>query len=361
MKNYLKKIIASVLSLVLLILFVAGCTGTSQATEDTVRLATMTSGFAVLMHTANSEGLYEGSEFTVEEHFFDNGPATNEAIAAGDIDVATIGAMPAVTGNIANGTRVVAMLADDEKSVQIYARNDSDIVKAGKGNIDAFPSIYGTANNWKNKQVICAKGTSSHYTLLAVLEVLGLTEQDIELINMEGASGASAFEAGTGDIFVGFDPQWSTFYENPDKYTCIATCADTDKKLYDVVIATDDFCENHAEQLISLLQGLLQVSEKYESDTEGYCQIMYDWQNEYSECNMELASYSAKIKPILSLQEHLNRFDTSKGISDIEKTLTEIADFMVKNNILEQKDADCLLSNHLIDGSFLAQAAERLD
>ncbi|MBS7182218.1 MAG: NrtA/SsuA/CpmA family ABC transporter substrate-binding protein [Eubacterium sp.] len=362
MVNKLKRKIGIMSMLLMITCMVTGCGNSSSSNkEDTVRMATMTTGFTALMHTANTDGVYDDLGLKVDEQYFDNGPTTNEAIAAGDIDVATIGAMPAITGNIANGTRVVAILADDEESVQIYARNDSDIVKAGKGNIKNHPNIYGTAKEWKGKKVVCAKGTSSHYGLLATLETLGLTEKDIELINMEGASGASAFEAGTGDIFVGFDPQWAKFYENPDKYTCVSTCADTGKKLYDVVIATDDFCENHSDQLVNILKGVLQEEKKYENDQNGYNQAMYDWQNEYGECSEKLAAYSAKIKPVISIDEQLNRFKSENGQSDMEKTLTEIADFMVKNNIIEQKDADKLMENKLIDGSFMEKAAEGLE
>lgn len=354
----MKRLGTGILVLAATLLTVTGCGKTSGQEEHTVRLATMTTGFTALMHEANISGVYEQEGLNVEEQFFDNGPAINEAISAGDIDVATIGAMPSITGNIANHTRVVAVLTDDEESVQIYARNDSDIVKAGKGHIDGYGNIYGTADNWKGKKVVCAKGTSSHYTLLAALATMHLTEDDIELINMEGASGASAFASGTGDIFVGFDPQWSVFYENPDEYTCIATCADTGKKLIDVVIATDDFCENHAEELTDLLRGVLKTEQQYEDDQEGYDQVMYQWQNEYGECSEDVAAYSAQIKPILSVREQLKRFDNKNGQSQVEQTLLDIADFMVENKIIEQSDADTLVDHQIVDPSFLTQAAE---
>ena len=136
MVNKLKRKIGIMSMLLMITCMVTGCGNSSSSNkEDTVRMATMTTGFTALMHTANTDGVYDDLGLKVDEQYFDNGPTTNEAIAAGDIDVATIGAMPAITGNIANGTRVVAILADDEESVQIYARNDSDIVKAGKGNI----------------------------------------------------------------------------------------------------------------------------------------------------------------------------------------------------------------------------------
>lgn len=360
MRKSLKKILSMMLIFATTSMLFYGC-GSDSKKENSVRQGTMTTGFAVLMHEANVSGEYEEAGLSVSEHYFDNGPAINEGIAAGDIDVATIGAMPAITGNIANGSRVVAILADDEESVQIYARNDSDIVKEGKGKVEKYPNIYGTANQWKGKKVVCAKGTSSHYTLLAVLETMGLSEKDIELINMEGATGASAFEAGTGDIFVGFDPQWAKFYENSDEYTCIAKCSDTDKKLFDVIIATDDFCNNHPDELTNILKAILKQEKKYIDDLDSYKNKMYEWQNEYGECSREFAAYSAKIKPILSVEEQLKRFNNENGISQAEQVMLEIADFMVKNSIIDKKDIEDLIENKLIDSSFIEKAAEGLE
>ncbi|MDO5538836.1 MAG: NrtA/SsuA/CpmA family ABC transporter substrate-binding protein [Eubacteriales bacterium] len=332
-----------------------------SASEDyTIRIATMTTGFPLPMHHANKTGVFEELGLKVEEEFFDNGPTINEAIASGDIDIAGVGGMPAVSGAIANNSKVIAWMEDDESSVQIYARNDSDIVSAGKGSIDGYPDIYGSAETWKGKSVVCAMGTSSQYTLLAVLETMGLTQDDIELINMEGVSGAAAFVAGTGDLYVGFNPQWSECYNNPDEYTCVATCADTDKKLNTVLIASEEFCENHPDLVVKFLEGILKVQNDFYDDAKYYYESMYEWQNTFGECSEELAQYTVDLQVMRSLEERRKLFEEKDGSCEMQDTLLSIADFMVSNKVIEEESRQKIIDDKFVDSSYIFEAVESL-
>lgn len=332
------------------------------ASEDTViRIATMTTGFPLPMHHANKTGVFGELGLNVEEEFFDNGPTINEAIASGDIDIAGVGGMPSVSGAISNNSKVIAWMEDDESSVQIYARNDSDIVSAGKGKVDQYPNIYGTPENWKGKSVVCAMGTSSHYTLLAVLETMGLTQDDIELINMEGVAGAAAFLAGTGDLYVGFNPQWSEFYNKPDEYTCVATCADTDKKLNTVLIASEEFCEEHPDLIVKFLEGMLKVQNDFYDDAKYYYESMYDWQNTFGECSEELAQYTVDLQVMRSLEERKALFEEKDGSSEMQDTLLSIADFMIDNNVIEEESKQKIIEDKFVDSSYLFEAIENLN
>lgn len=334
----------------------------ADASGDTViHMATMTTGFPLPIHHANKTGVFSDLGLQVEEEFFDNGPTINEAIASGDIDIAGVGGMPAVSGAVSNNSKVIAWMEDDESSVQIYARNDSDIVSAGKGNVDGYPNIYGTAENWKGKSVVCAMGTSSHYTLLAVLETMGLTQEDVEIINMEGVAGAAAYVAGTGDLYVGFNPQWSEFYSAPDKYTCIATCADTDKKLNTVLIASEDFCNNHPDLVVKFLEGMLKVENDFYDDATYYYESMYEWQNTFGDCSEELAQYTVDLQVMRSLEDRKALFEETNGSSEMQETLLSIADFMIDNNIIEAESRQKIIDDKFVDSSFLFEAVENLN
>lgn len=338
-----------------------GTDSASKAEDYTIRMATMTTGFPLPMHHANKTGVFTDLGLTVEEEFFDNGPTINEAIASGDIDIAGVGGMPAVSGAISNNSKVIAWMEDDESSVQIYARNDSDIVSAGKGSVEGHPNIYGTAENWKGKSIVCAMGTSSQYTLLAVLETMGLTQDDIELINMEGVSGAAAYKAGTGDLFVGFNPQWSEFYNKPDEYTCVATCADTDKKLNTVLIASEEFCENHPDLVVKFLEGILKVQNDFYDDAQYYFESMYDWQNTFGDCPEELAQYTVDLQVMRSLDERKALFEEKDGSTEMQDTLLSIADFMVDNAVVEEESKQKIIDDGFVDSSYLFEAIKNLE
>lgn len=360
-----RRIIAAIMVLTMSITMLSACGNnkekSAEGESDTVRLALMTTGFTVPLYYADVQGYFEEAGLDVSIEYFANGPAVNEAIASGDIDLAGIGEMPAVTGAITNKSKIVGWMEDDEASIQCYARNDSDIVKEGKGHIEDYPEIYGTAETWKGKEVICAKGTSSHYGLLATLEALGLTEKDIKLTNMEGTAGAAAFASGTGDIFFGFDPQWAEFYQNSDEYTQIATCENAGKKICCMLIASDDFYQNHGDTITKFTQAMLRAEQDFMADDEVYASAMYDWQNTYGSCSEELAAYSAQIKKPLSLKDQKALFETDEnGTSAITESLHVVSQFMVDNQVISKEDKKVFDESNAVDPKFLNEAIDLL-
>lgn len=360
MKKRIKKWTTLALTATLMMTSLSACSGKESGNGEKVNLAIMRTGFTLPLYYAVEQGYFEEAGLDVEVQYFDNGPQINEAIAAGDIDVAGIGEMPSITGAITNKSKVVAWMEDDEFSIQAYARNDSDIVKLGKGNVEGHENIYGNAETWRGKEVICAKGTSSHYGLLATLDALGLTEEDITITNMEGAQGATAFAAGTGDIFFGFDPQWSEFYADSDKYTCVSTCAAADRSLYTVLIASEAFCAEKEDAMVKFMEVLLRTEEEFRGDDSKYYDEMYNWQNFYGKCTKELAEYSASIKKLRSLEEQKAMFTENNGTSEVLESYGTVSDFMVKNGVIKESDKQTFYDNNSIAPSYMLKAIENI-
>lgn len=358
-----KKIIALSLAAALCLPVFTSCSksGKEGAENNKVRMGIMTTGFTVPLHYAEANGYFKELGLDVSVEYFSNGAAINEAIASGDIDIAGMGEMPSITGAITNKSKVVAWMTDDEASIQCYARNDSDIVKTGKGHIKDYPEIYGTPKEWRGKEVICAKGTSSHYGLLATLSALGLTENDIKLTNMEGAAGAAAFAAGTGDIFFGFDPQWAEFYTNSRDYTQISSCINAGRSLYNMLVASADFYANGFDKVEKVIRGILKAEEEFRNDNEKYYSAMYDWQNTYGKCSRELAEYSASIKKLRSPDEQKAMFTAENGKQhEVAKSFDSVADFMVDNGVISKDDKKIFEESNAIDPTHLFKAIENL-
>lgn len=362
-----KKIIRATAMLLSVALFAGSLTacGSSESSDeskenDTVKLAIMRTGFTVPLYYAVEQGYFKEAGIDVDVQYYDNGPQINEAIASGDVDVAGIGQMPSITGGIANKSKVVAWMEDDEASIQAYARNDSDIVAAGNGNLEDYPEIYGTADTWKGKKVICAKGTSSHYGLLATLSALGLSESDVTIVDMEGSKGATTFASGEGDIFFGFDPQWSEFYSNSDQYTQISTCKSAGKSLYSMMVASDDFYTNRSDVLVKFMEIVLKTEEEFRTDENKYYDEMYNWQAFYGNCTEELAQYSASLKPLRSLEEQKEMFTETDGTSEVLQSYQTVIDFMVANNVITEEDAQTFYDNNTIDPTYMFEAIDNL-
>lgn len=74
------------------------------------------------------------------------------------------------------------------------------------GSNPTYPDILGSAETVKGKTLITNLGTTGHVQVQKWLEALGLTEDDIEIVQMDYASGYQAFESGEGDILATIGP-----------------------------------------------------------------------------------------------------------------------------------------------------------
>lgn len=80
----------------------------------------------------------------------------------------------------------------------------------------------------KGKRVAATKGTDPHIFLLRALDQVGLSESDLEVVQLQHADGRTALERGDVDAWAGLDPHMartelengsSLFFRNPDLNT----------------------------------------------------------------------------------------------------------------------------------------------
>lgn len=115
------------------------------------------------------------------------GPAVNEALAAGKLDIASIGDLPCVIGK-AGGLKTRYILGRDN-GVNAY------IIAAPQANIHSLKDL-------KGKRISVSKGTKAHLTLNRLLAQVGLTERDVRLVNLSGADASAALATGSVDAII---------------------------------------------------------------------------------------------------------------------------------------------------------------
>jgi len=149
-------------------------------------------------YIAMQKGWLEAVNLEIEPLFFQNGPAQMEASSSWDCGSTGIGGV--ITGILGHDLKIIGTAARDEGGHQaFFARPDSPIVKAGKGHSD-IPELYGTAETWKEAEILCAVGTTNHYVLYRTIEAFGLTMDEMNVVNMDIATANTAFMAGQGDV-----------------------------------------------------------------------------------------------------------------------------------------------------------------
>ncbi|HEX9046784.1 MAG TPA: ABC transporter substrate-binding protein, partial [Verrucomicrobiae bacterium] len=123
----------------------------------------------------------------IEQNYFTlAGPAINEALANNSVDIASYGDLPAIIGKAAGlPTLVIAGQRGLNTYVAVPAKSTAKSIADLKG-----------------KRVGVAKGTYMHLSFDRVIDSLGLTEKDFDLINIQTANGENAVAAGDLDAYV---------------------------------------------------------------------------------------------------------------------------------------------------------------
>jgi sulfonate transport system substrate-binding protein len=105
------------------------------------------------------------------------GPAVNEAFANGQLDFASQGDLPQVIGR-ANGLKTKILLAAGAHApIYLAVSADSDIR---------------SIKDLRGRKVAIFRGTNNHLAVVKVLAANGMTERDLQGINMDEASANSA-------------------------------------------------------------------------------------------------------------------------------------------------------------------------
>jgi len=110
----------------------------------------------------------------IEWYFFKGaGPAVNEAIANGQLDIAFQGDLPSVIGR-ASGLKTKFLLATGAHSpLYLAVPPGSDIT---------------SIKQLKGKKVSIFRGTNNHLAAVKVLTANGLSERDLQILNMDTAT-----------------------------------------------------------------------------------------------------------------------------------------------------------------------------
>lgn len=108
------------------------------------------------------------------------------------------------------------------QSIYIYSKPEwTALVTAANSPINAVEDLRG-------KRVAATRGTDPHIFLLRALDQAGLSEKDIELVQLQHPDGRVALERGDVDAWAGLDPHMATtelekgsrlFFRNPDLNT----------------------------------------------------------------------------------------------------------------------------------------------
>ncbi|SDP19206.1 sulfonate transport system substrate-binding protein [Paenibacillus sp. yr247] len=180
---------------------------------------------------------------TIQWTEFPGGPQLLEAMNVGSIDVGHTGEAPPIFAQAA-GTPLV-YLGHEPASPASEA-----ILIPEKSEIKSVADL-------KGKKVALNKGSNVHYLLVKQLEKAGLKYEDIQVVFLSPADARAAFEKGSVDAWVIWDPFFAAV-ETSAKAKILADGKDTVAN-YEFILSTRSYAENNKETVKVLLDQLAKV------------------------------------------------------------------------------------------------------
>jgi len=145
-----------------------------------------------LLSIADAKGFiakeFEGTPVKLQFNYFTGtGPAINEALSNGQLDVVSYGSVPNVIGK-ANGLPTRLLLAYGGTNMFGGARTDLDIK---------------SITDLKGKRVTLQKATILHWGLIRALQEAGLSEKDVTIVDLKTADQLAAIASKSVDVVFG--------------------------------------------------------------------------------------------------------------------------------------------------------------
>ncbi|MBR1866853.1 MAG: aliphatic sulfonate ABC transporter substrate-binding protein [Lachnospiraceae bacterium] len=235
-----------------------------QENVDTADVETVKLGILaghVLPVVALENGYFDEQGVKVELVSFDTGAAEIEAYTSGELDIVQCGDLPLLNG-LSNGL--------DLQVIGTY--NVSDEINGLVVREDAGISSYA---DLKGKTVSVPFGTNIQPLLYEYLEAGGLTEADVEIVNLNNADGANALITGDVSAAVLWDPYLSGVVEN-DGIVQIADTKDI-RKFVCPISSSTEYINAHADTVRKVLTALNKASNWSQENVDEAARIVSDY------------------------------------------------------------------------------------
>lgn len=363
----MKKIVAMILCLAMMGTIFFGCSPSSSSSTDSsgqtstqsgqsteelqkVRIAVMPFMVSMPVDYIIEKGWDHEVGLDIELVKFATGAPMNEALGAGEWDMAAIGMAMVFSMANYNG-KLVAETTDATGGLNAYIRPDSDIAKV-KGYNPTYPELYGDPDSLKGATFLLPTGTSAQLNAVKWAEKMGLKETDINIVNMEYGQAYQAFLTGQGDVLCVAPPY--NFQCEEQGWIVGAGLSDLGVQIFDGVIAANDFYENHPDLVQKFVTLMYRANKDFAADEDLTVQeLMKFYKNNGKESTEEDVRNEVRLRPYFAADSLLENPDYKFGQGNVD-----IAEFYTTTGQLENEKVG-VVESCLID-KFLKQAAEDL-
>jgi sulfonate transport system substrate-binding protein len=322
---------------VILLLLLSGCAAASNSesttkaeNKDIVVNIGVQGKIGILSYAREHEYFekaFEKEGVKVKWNEFASGPPHFEALASGRIDFGSVGGTPVIAGQSGNvDFKAIAVLSDGKKGNAIVIPKGSSIKDI---------------KELKNKKIGVAKGSSAYNFLYMALDRAGLTDKDIEIIQLQPDEARPALDNGSIDAWSVWEPYITTaVFQTGAKV--LVSGQDLNINAPSFMIARTKFTEEHPDLTVLFLKTYEEVRQEYVENVE--------------EVSKELAeSQKVDVKIIETVLKNSDPL-LSPTTTEFGKAHQEQADFLYSVGGIDKK----LDTSKVIENKFVQQALKEI-
>ena len=311
---------------------------------------------AVPLIAGEKMGIWADLGLDVTRTHYVSGPPQLEANPAGDWNIGWIGAPAAITGILAYNMKVISLSGFDYSN-KAFCRADSALAKAAEGPI---PETLGNAEDWKGLTILVGRGTVCDADLMFMLDKLGLTEDDVEIVNSDIDKGYQAFISGSADVYF-TSGTYTTMLEEDASFVCCHTMGGMDAAMAGNIICEADWLAKNEDTVVKYLEGALEVllwcadEANLQQGADWFAEVMLD---EFgAETTPEAALASEKMTKFYDLDFYESLCEVEEnGLTKMQNTFGTFFDIQVAIGNRNAEDRDTIVG--AVDCSYLAKAIE---
>lgn len=285
----------------------------------------------------------ESTGIPVEWVQVNSGSELNTGLAAGSIDIGLSGSSGIAAG-IANNVPFDVIWIHD-----IIGENEGLVVKKDSG-ITNIKSLAG-------KKIAVPFGATTHYHLLAALELEGVDPETVEIFDMQPPNALAAWIRGDIDGSFIWEPTLAKMLENDGEVLVYSRELSEQGYLTgDITVARKGFAEKYPDLIVKYLAGEIKAVDLYNSnavEASAAVSRQFDIPPEEALRQMKSLVLLSGVEQISS-----NYMGTKDNIGDLAAVLKATADFLVAQNTIKSSPGlDVFQSS--IRPEFIQQALEQ--
>ena len=331
-----KKIVCMLLTLAMAA-SLAGCSGSSDTAGGDglteVTLGTTSWSTNMFFYLAQDQGFFEANGVDVTIQDFSSTTESTNAFIGGQIDFCTFASSETISPfSQSDDFSIVLMTDKSNGSEGLVATSD----------IQSIEDLAG-------KTVAAQLYSVDHMFLLTLLDEHGMSEDDINIVDMSIQEAGSAFIAGQCDAACIWDPYFSQAIEAGGN--ALFSSADAPDLITDVLAASKTLCEENPEAVTGVVKSFFDAVDYWQENTDEANAAMGE------HLGVSAEEFADQIEGLLipTEEEVIEAFTEAEDYSYWGYTQNTVRDFMYELGVLESNDFDC---GGMIDASFVEGLAE---